>query len=338
MTTTTAVSSGITLEYDPEKFNGSLPVHFRVSPELMQVLRDKKVVEPHVLIAVNGGVWHLVPLSDNPAKNMCYVRFSQPGVQSVHATIVWLDRENATHSLKGELKRYKGSLLANDHVDAEGEMCFLRRSWRSDSPVAGLLMAVDRTREETSFEVDVPQEMFAEPPVWQKLLGNLYFKKKPAKDQCQLRRRALVTLPTVPFALLVALVGGAVLAVVFAMFYLVSALITALLLVLRFQGVSTKFLRHPLDNDMKHIWSQATAPVWWTYLWSLGAEGRNAKKAARKAAYEAEVARFNDEQWALRLEGLNASPTALPLVPTDAQVLKLRCAQIKGKVCKPLAK
>jgi hypothetical protein len=114
---------------------------------------------------------------------------------------------------------------------------------------------------EAELGVMVPDGMFAgKPPRWMSWLGKFYdglFWKRDARDQCELRRRALITLPTLPltFALMLLWIVG---------IELVNFSAVAVLLLFGMRNLNFSVLRKPFELFPADIWANMEPSVWWT--------------------------------------------------------------------------
>lgn len=134
--------------------------------------------------------------------------------------------------------------------DTEPEQCHMRHNFDD-------IHSIDSTAE---LGVTVPEELFAgKPPRWMNWLGHLYdgwWSRKAPRDQCDLRRRALITLATLlPVTLfqLIALVCIEAVDLAFA----------GLLLFVGARNINFASLRHPFQYSPKDMQRDLKPSVWW---------------------------------------------------------------------------
>lgn len=112
--------------------------------------------------------------------------------------------------------------------------------------------------------IEVPNEMFAPvPPRWMNWLGNLYKWPRPARDQCSLRRRALITVFSLPLAAVAAVVMGAILAIVYLFAKLFMLLATAVLLLFGMRGINYEVLWRYDEWVPADLWESLMPSFWW---------------------------------------------------------------------------
>ncbi len=153
------------------------------------------------------------------------------------------------------------------------QVCSEAREMRASEPLIvnlrGGFDSIERIGDEFQFDVMVPEEMFAkEPPRWMKWLGTHYSHwNSAARDQCDLRRRALFTLFTLPFywcGKAVAAVAIVATALVYAVGFEIAALASVLgLLIAGKRDIGFGVLLDPLDGDLREIWDPAQPSFWW---------------------------------------------------------------------------
>ncbi len=176
--------------------SASLPVRWCISKEVINVLKERKVVNPYILIVtVADGremTRQLVPMEDT----MIYVQFAKPGENTIFAHIVW-NADGEFNSLwKTYLRRSEGRYYT-DVINSAGEMF---------GDQHGPLRIA-------SVKVIVPKELFAkEPPEWEQRWVNAYF-SQPPRDQCEYRKRRLIAYTLQPIWFVIRFILGVLLAI-----------------------------------------------------------------------------------------------------------------------------
>ena len=142
----------------------------------------------------------------------------------------------------------------------------LREAYGSDERVLTIRSDFDDINSleiPTWVEVEVPEEMFAaEPPAWMRWLGEFFsFWPKPkAVDQCDLRRRAMLSACLLP--LWAIMQAGK--AVFFTVFWFIALLNIGLMLFLGKRNIDFDVLRSsPAPSDIKRVWKGTKPSVWW---------------------------------------------------------------------------
>lgn len=232
------------------------PVRWCIGLDLIEYFKRLSITDAKVLFVIlQNGVEvgrKMVPV----ANEMTYLSFTRPGTNEVKAIVVYND---PTYLMRQEKRGdYLYNVLADGEIPDHFTMC-------------------SRLPGEDSISVNVPAQMFAKAPnkIMLKVAGVL-FDKKP-KDQCDLRRKFLISIPLIPFMAIVGVLGG-----------IVSITISAVMLVvfafLGFRGISASPLWHPYsegparniravdDNRASSIWIHEPGvwpsqhfkhPVWW---------------------------------------------------------------------------
>lgn len=130
--------------------------------------------------------------------------------------------------------------------------------------------ALSRIDYEFQLGVMVPDEMFAkEPPRWMQWLGTKYkYWNGAAKDQCDLRRRAIWTACTLPFYYAFWAVAGLVVLVVYAVVAVVKSALSLFFIVISLIGgvrnINYKPLFHPLDLNPDAVEWGNKPSFWWS--------------------------------------------------------------------------
>lgn len=174
---------------DPGKVrsNATVGVRWFISDELRQRLLDAGVEEPMLLLAVKNGKDEMhrraVPLTDL----MAFIPMNRPGTNVILAQVV----------SKSKWQDHSVTTIVMSRFDT-GEYRLDLFPYGSDTvrPTFREFSSIDSHGETAFVNVVVPLEAFAPPPpAWMKWLGEYYsFWPKPVpRDQCDLRRRALLT-------------------------------------------------------------------------------------------------------------------------------------------------
>lgn len=175
-----------------------VPIRWCLTPDIIEMLRQKNAANPHVLLSVfnetEGEVGRqLVPLE----RAMTYVQFNHPGTNTVNATIVWSEAPEELKTLLMENSPESFRVHGLYGHNAEGGVVF-----RPHSCLSGNMRALGQ--ETASIDVEVDSRFFAhEPKEWEKKWVNLWF-KYPPRDQCEFRRRRILAYTFQPIAMLVA--------------------------------------------------------------------------------------------------------------------------------------
>lgn len=285
------------VEQDPEgQVAANVPVRWRISNEMVQTLAEQAVADPYMLLVVTNGERemdrHLVPLK----AGMTYLQMRRPGTNVIHAAIVWRvmgeDSVKRIINAKDDYGNYKLDLVRRfvpglAEVRQQIEELHERMDWGNADKqtkrelkalklqrdvlqlmddVYGLFdgfRAFGRSAEGDEIRVEVPEVMFAkEPPAWMNWLGTLYKWPRKAQDQCDLRRRALVTALSLPLAVPVVVVVAAFAAVAWLAFKLSAVMVTGVLLFFGKRGLDYSVIYEWDNFDLKDIWYRAKPSVW----------------------------------------------------------------------------
>lgn len=278
---------------DSGQVDSVVPVRWCISKELASQLQEADVQYPFMLLVITNGSnemgRYVVPLM----REMTYIRFSRPGINMVHATVVWknnntrssdlpnrklLDTRDRANVIISYRLGYDALLAQREVIDAmipetdiigEIEELQARRAkiiellneeFNKPYDSARLYESIDgvnRSTQETTLRVDVPAVMFAkEPPRIMKWFGTRYpIWNKAAVDQCHLRRRALITAATLPIV-----APFVLLVALFATVINFSA--ATVLLVSGRRGIDFRPLRHPLTYAPAYAWDELGPSVW----------------------------------------------------------------------------
>jgi hypothetical protein len=187
-TTPQAELAGLLQMYVQEDEEGTasahVPVRWCVTPALIEACQQHNFKKPTLALAVRTRRSEYLPGDHSEEQwtqtatqfvrldaEMTYVTFTQPGDYEIRATVVDIHDKSAAKTLS----------TCGDLFNQDGTS-------RLD------LVGVPTIEEAVAYEsVVVPSEMFAkEPPAWLKRIVGVFY-EKPARDQCQFRRRVLAT-------------------------------------------------------------------------------------------------------------------------------------------------
>lgn len=131
--------------------------------------------------------------------------------------------------------------------------------WRIEHVFDARCLATD------SFDVDIPEFLFAKERPWMKKVGSLLpWWHRPARDQCDLRNRVLWTLIGSP----VWIAGGLIVGVLFAVWWVIGKLViavwTGLLLFCGFRGINFDPLLVPGNLHISEVHENRGSSIWTT--------------------------------------------------------------------------
>lgn len=252
--------------------DASLPVSWCVTPALRTLIKERKILNPFLLISVNSigkrPDWkfnpntkgtdqievdvyretkrYLVPLTDP----MAYVAFSRPGRNEVRAMVVYKSEGEGRRTLEPVFTRseFGNSGYVNqlffDNGDPVGLPIFFAHGRRRNYEGRVLDEVGD------SFEVKVEARHFATPyPKWITTYLEKFFTTRPF-DQCHQRKRWwFFGLPALPLFLL----AGALIRL--------GQMIFGLWIGKR--GLRFKNLFHPIRTEISDTWGSDTNLRWW---------------------------------------------------------------------------
>lgn len=177
--------------------SGTVPVRWCLSrKEELKKLKKCGVNKPHVLIVVKNSSHEyrqLVPIG----QVMAYVQFHRPGENTIHAAVVWHEKDNVRQLKSFFLEKYRSGTYENEVLRYDEELGF-REDWYSLEQECNY-HRLDGT---ASIAVIVPGEFFSkEPSRIERWWVNLFFEHRPI-DQCHFRRRRMLAYSVQPFAVL----------------------------------------------------------------------------------------------------------------------------------------
>ena len=226
---------------------GSVPVRWCLTPDTLALLREKKPINPHVLLVTAGETddqnrrrrteWRmLVPLEDATA----YVQFRVGGPCVITGCIVWGQKLRDLQVILNTRERgaWKSDLFEGD--------C-LREDLLPLSELDGMShmksVSLIRARLTGTLAVSVSPQCFAkEPPAWLATWVNLGWGDKTA-DECEFRRRAIFAFSVQLFFL-------------FPLAYAWMTLLVTTFLLCGFTNLPWNRLRHPLTTSVDGMFDQ----------------------------------------------------------------------------------
>jgi hypothetical protein len=303
-TTQQAPAIELIVEQDKEgQVAANVPLRWKISPEMAQNLAQKGVEPFMLLIIANDGYEtdrYLVPLK----VGMTFLQMRRPGTGTIYATIVWqkdgedsvkkivLRKDDYGNYMFEPLRWFKPGLAAVERrldelieivrlhdTDEESTALASLKSERkqlraqleillNQEEVFGLFdgfRAIERSTESDQINIEVPEAMFAaDPPRWMTWLGTFYKWPRKAQDQCDLRRRALLTAASLPFVVPIVVVLGVIVGAGWLAFKLVAVLVTAVLLFFGVRNLDYSVIYEWDNFELGDIW-RYTEPSFWLY-------------------------------------------------------------------------
>lgn len=256
----------------------SVPFSWCTSRETAQMLQDIDAKDIYVMLVVEQDgreiARHLIPIKEQ----MRYIVFRSPGKNVVHATLVWRKEidpndQSAPEEQRDHYKMEPRRVLTNkdDHGNFITQLIAdTPDRWYGNCHLRTDFDSVERLDTEDSITVDVPDEMFARSWWITRSLGTLYGERwfgKKAKDQCSMRRRAILTGVSLPIAAAAAVVVAAV-AAAFAAVWIVGVetyylFATAVQTLFGLRNIHYGAFLHPFDEDIiKGRWKGLDRSVW----------------------------------------------------------------------------
>jgi hypothetical protein len=211
--------------------NGNIAVSWCLDAQMLKKLSDNKVDDPQVVIVVSpveGYHSHkeyrkVVPLKDL----MTYVEFKASGLNKIWGFVsVNMPKDVRSINLSKNGGDYRTDILTDDGTNYY-QLAYHPTNYSND-------------QYSVPIEVNVPAGAFAkEPPKWEKIWVNHWFRSKP-QDQCDYRRRRLLAYTVQPLVMLLDIV------VVRTMFLLLPTLWLS-------RGMTLQTHLHPLRNGVSEI-------------------------------------------------------------------------------------
>ena len=198
----------------------------------------------------------LTKREDNGSYTVDLLDHSKPLVERLEARQRSLESElweaeehgDAEKQTQFRLQLEQVALELDAAYESDDEQCIVRYDFSS----------LKRIDDEAQLGVIVQSEMFAkQPPRLMSWLGNLYGWSRAPRDQCELRRRALITLATLP-------VSASFLLLVVTGVELFNVLAAAVLLLCGKRNLSLEPVVRPWNHDPRDIWRDQKPSVWWT--------------------------------------------------------------------------
>lgn len=232
--------------------NPLLKLQWCLMPETTAVLREKRIEEPCLLLAVVDNRhlerrW-IIPLYDLQA----LIPFNRPGRHTIHARIVW----GANKGIQGLKNQY----LCKDHSGRDYES----NIWNGGLNSHGEWITFDQ-KDETNIRmisnpnvrrgvglalkaVEISGEFFApEPPAWERWWVNLWHENK-SPDQCTHRKRRALA-----YSLQPPLVGIWIIFIT-----IIRFIIATFLLLCVARGINWKAVIHPFRYRTSNVFCNTT--------------------------------------------------------------------------------
>lgn len=219
--------------------SATVPVRWCVDKDTIEMLKQRSVKNPHVLIVVahqnfenNHYCYRETSRQIAPLEQlMDYVQFLKPGKNTIVATIVWGDSEKPHDLWKKYLCKENGKY-------------WTKLIYPYTQNRMAIFILPSDSLEEAEIDVEVPKELFAkEYPKWLQKWVNLWYETKP-KDQCHFRRRMIPAFTIQPLMVLLWLVSKTLLGSVIALALLLSGI----------RKVGFKAIIHPWKRDFEDVW------------------------------------------------------------------------------------
>lgn len=225
-----------------------ITISWCIRKEVFEKLKASKIENPHLLLVVvewdedyrrrSEKLHKLVPLS----QALEYIQFQGPGLHRIIATIVWHSEGNIEELREFFLSQYGRFRYENN----------LLTFYKDDLKESFLYATMGRTKETSSIEVDVAEEFFAkEPPEWLKWWVNLCF-AYGAIDQCDFRRRCLITFPWKSILVLLWITVRGIIGTASGIF---------LLFLCGIKGVNFKPIYKPFSSYIEHMWRDTDGSI-----------------------------------------------------------------------------
>ncbi len=237
-----------------EMHNASLPVRWCINQGIINTLKKLNVQDPHVLLVVVGHghygrneTRYLTPLGDM----MTYVLFRCPGVNKVYGTIV--------ADPKGG-KRLRDIFLTKTDGDFNTDVI------SADDKINHSFEGHNSCTYDAISEVVIPEELFGNPPKWERKWVNLWFRSRPI-DECDYRRRRIIAYTIQPIVMAFAAIALGIFAIGIIVFLSTVKIFYALfLLSLGFKKVNLRPLLEPFEDKISAI-GVDNAPTWTLPRW-----------------------------------------------------------------------
>jgi hypothetical protein len=284
------------VDQDPDgQVDSVVPVRWCISAEVAQQIKVLEINDPQLLIVISNDEKEVDRRLVSLWNQMEYIQFRRPGANKIHAAILWSpdgsqvvrakvkardDDGDYTMPLIGRLQPKVDRLEARKtEVHSEyryqlelRDKLLAKLDWRldearkTDEEVFGVRRSFDsikRLDAEAEFDVSVPEAMFAkEPPTWMRWLGEFFnfWPRTKAVDQCDLRRRAILSACLIPFwgmwkVLQVAL---------WAIWWLVNLLNLVVMLLVGMRSIDFKYaFADGSPPGIEVMWQDAKPSVWW---------------------------------------------------------------------------
>lgn len=278
-------------------------IQWQPTPLAVERLAEAKATEAHLLIVTESQSYEMDRLVVPLEAGRWFVPLATPGLNHIHATIVWSDlpkdrsakrlllgkdsRRNYTLSVLDEIQPSVLSLsqqiqsaseqMNTPNISDEQRSTLdeqrselqaqLREAYNDDYEAvirSDLFSSYDERKHYRSLgrarvSLVVPEKMFAQSWAITKKLGNLIL--SDARDQCQLRRRAIITGVTAPIWVPIL---AAIFTIILACAYLVGALVVIALWVWGSRNLDYDYFKLNNGSKLGDIFADIKPSRWWT--------------------------------------------------------------------------
>lgn len=284
------------VDQDPNgQVDSVVPVRWCISAEVARQIKTLEINDPQLLIVISNDEEEVDRRVVSLWNQMEYIQFRRPGANKIHAAILWspdgYQVVRAKVNARDDDGGYKMPLIGrsqpkverlearHQEVDNMSSLqfkqrkrmlrkldCRIKDARETEEEVFGMRSSFDsikRLNAEAEFDVFVPEEMFAkEPPTWMRWLGEFFdfWPRTKAVDQCDLRRRAILSACLLPFwgvwkVLQVAL---------WATWWLVNLLNLVVMLLVGMRSIDFKYVfADGSPPGIEVMWQDAEPSVWW---------------------------------------------------------------------------
>ena len=228
---------------DQESGNPTLPVRWCLDRRDLEKLRENEIpleiVFVLLVVAYEGDYWQdrqLIPLS----QAMTYVGLSHPGRHRLIAKVVspYMNTSKVLKGMRNNIfNRFRSGRYQNEVLNFDRDEMLPQLSYGGSE-------VIDEIIEDCNIWVEVDKGHFApEPPAWLNHWIN-FWHEDSLRDQCHLRRRAIMAFTIQPPLVLFWLVMWECVAI---LMYLISQVLMGL------RGVSPLLLLHPWETNPKEM-------------------------------------------------------------------------------------
>lgn len=230
------------------QFEANVGIRWAISSQTLKYLIDHDVKDPYVLIVVMNNFVEVDRFVYQLRQEMTYLAFRRPGINTICSTIIWKNEGG---------KSVRDIVLSKDNGDWKTSVMSRNRdsTYMIDHSISRDINQLDY---EARVNVDVPKKMFApEPSKIVKSLGNYYSWNHSARNECQLRDRALITLLSLPIYVLSEVTWWIVrkLAII---------IVIIALSIWGYRNIDYKPLISIRHFDARDVWYDLQPSLWWS--------------------------------------------------------------------------